>query len=401
MRVIGPGVITGAAGDDPTGIGTYSQAGAQNGTSLLWLMLLATPMMQVVQVTCSKLGIATKMGLSALLKERYGIRIASIAAIMVGIANVGTIGADIAGIAAAIQLMTGVDWRWFVIPITVGIWYFQVFQDYRVIRGVLLLLSMALFSYIIAGFFSRPNWGMVLRDTFIPRPQMNTAFFATAVGMLGTTISPYMYYFQAAQEVEEGKTVKKLDDTVLDTTIGCFFSNLVAYFIIIASAATLHAHGVTDIKNAEQAAAALEPIAGPAAKYLFAAGIIGAGLLAIPVLTASTASMMGEIFGWRVGLNRSATRARGFYLALTIALLSGVAITLSGIDPMKALFYSQILTGMVAPVLIFLIFRLSGSRDVLGDYVNSWKQQAWGWATFVVMVASVALFVWGLVSGRG
>jgi len=401
LKVVGPGVITGAAGDDPTGIGTYSQAGARYGTSLLWLLLLSTPMMQVVQVTCSKLGIASKKGLSGVLKDHFGIKIAAFAALLVGVANIGTIGADIAGIASAFELLTGKDWQWFVIPITVGIWYFQVFQDYRVIRRVLLGLSLALLAYIIAGFLAKPDWSIVLRDTFIPRPKMDVSFFATAVGMLGTTISPYLYYFQSTQQVEEGTSVKKLDDSVIDTTVGCIFSNLVAYFIIVATSATLHAHGIYSIERPEQAAAALEPIAGPAAKYLFAGGIIGAGLLAIPVLTASTAAMVGEVMGWRVGLSKSAGRARGFYLALTIALLFGVLLTLSGINPMKALFYSQVLTGVVAPVLVFLIFRIASRKEVLGDSVNSWKQQAWGWATFAVMVTSVALFFWTVASGRG
>jgi NRAMP (natural resistance-associated macrophage protein)-like metal ion transporter len=368
LRVIGPGVITGAAGDDPTGIATYSNAGARSGTGLLWLILIATPMMQVVQVTCSKIGIATGMGLSAVLKEHYGLRVAAFAACLTCIANIGTIGADIAGIAAAFQLLTGVDWQWFVIPITVGVWYLQVFQDYRVVRKALLALSLALFTYIAAGFLARPNWGQVLRDTFIPHVEMNVAFLAAAVGMLGTTISPYLYYFQAAQEVEEGKTVKNLDDSLLDTTAGCIFSNLVAYFIIVATSATLFAHGIHEVDSAERAAAALEPIAGSAAKYLFAAGIIGAGLLA------------------------------GFYMALTAALAFGLLITLSGVNPMKALFYSQVLTGIVAPVLVYLIFRLAARRDVLGDSVNSWKQQAWGWLTFGVMVTSVALFFWTVLT---
>ena len=400
LRVIGPGVITGAAGDDPSGIGTYAQAGARSGTSMLWLLLLSTPMMQVVQVTCAKLGMATGKGISGVLRAHYSLRIAAGAALLAGIANIGTIGADIAGIAAAFGLITGLDWQWFVIPITASIWYFQVFQDYRVIRNVLLALSLALLTYIVAGFLARPDWGGVLRDTFIPRPQMNLGFFATAVGMLGTTISPYMYYFQAAEVVEEGTKVKHLNDTVLDTTVGCIFSNLVAYFIIVATAATLHAHGIHEIDRPEQAAAALEPIAGPAAKYLFAAGIIGAGLLAVPVLATSTAAMIGEVMGWKVGLNRSLDRARGFYLVLSVALLFGLLITLSGINPMKALFYSQILTGIVAPVLIFLIFRLAGRKDVLGESVNSWKQQAWGWATFAIMITSVALFFWTLISKR-
>lgn len=399
VRVVGPGVITGAAGDDPAGIGTYAQTGAQSGTGLLWLMLLATPMLQVVQVTSAKLGIVTKKGLSGVLKEHYGFRTALCAAILTAIGNILTMAADIAGIGEAFSLLTGVKWQWFVIPVTLGIWYFQVYMDSRVIRRVFLLFALSLLSYVIAGFLARPDWSMVLRDTFVPRFEFNMAFIATAVGLLGTTITPYMYYFQAAEVVDENTTIKKLGDTTIDTTLGAIFGNLVSYFIVLATAVTLFKHHVV-IETARDAANALTPFAGSAAKYVFAVGMIGAGLLAVPVLAASTAAMIGEVAGWRIGLSRSTSRARGFYLALTASLVFGVLITLSGVNPMKALFYSQIGNGIIAPVLLFLLFRLASRRDILGDNVNSWKQQAWGWLTFGVMVASVALFFWGLATGK-
>ncbi len=399
LRVIGPGVITGAAGDDPAGIGTYAQTGAQSGTGLLWLMLLATPMLQVVQVTSAKLGIVTKQGLSGVLKEHFGFKVALIAALLTAMSNLGTVGADISGIGAALELIFHVKWQWFVIPITVAIWYFQVYMDYKIVRKVFLLLATTLLSYVIAGFMARPDWGHVLQDTLIPRFEFNMAYIGTAVGLLGTTITPYMYYFQAAQVVDENSPVKKLDDTVADTTIGAIFGNLVSYFIILATAATLHARGIK-IESAQDAANALTPFAGATAKYIFALGMIGAGLLAVPVLAASTASMVGEVAGWRIGLSKSTSRARGFYLALTVSLIFGLIITLSGINPIKALFYSQIGNGIIAPVIIFLLFRLAGRKDVLGDHVNSWKQQAWGWLTFAVMVASVALFFLGLATGK-
>jgi NRAMP (natural resistance-associated macrophage protein)-like metal ion transporter len=399
VRVVGPGVITGAAGDDPAGIGTYAQTGAQSGTGLLWLMLLATPMLQVVQVTAAKLGIVTKKGLSGVLKEHYGFRVALFAAILTALGNVLTMGADIAGIGAGFELIFGVRWQWFVIPVTIGIWYFQVYMDYRVVRKVFLLLSLSLVSYVIAGVLARPHWALVLRDTFIPRFELSMAFISTAVGLLGTTITPYMYYFQAAEVVDENTAIKRLDDTVADTTIGSIFTNLVSYFVILATATTLFAHHIS-INTAQDAANALVPFAGKAAKYVFAVGMIGAGLLAIPVLAASTASMVGEVAGWRIGLSRSTSRARGFYLALTITLVFGLVITLSGINPMKALFYSQIGNGIIAPVILFMLFRLASRRDILGEHVNSWKQQAWGWLTFGILVASVVLFFWGLATGR-
>jgi Mn2+/Fe2+ NRAMP family transporter len=396
---LGPGVITGAAGDDPAGIGTYAQVGAQNGTSLLWLILLATPMLQVVQVTCSKLGMVAQKGLSGILKDHYGLKVAALAAILTAIANVATIGADIAGIAAGFELLFHVRWQYFVLPVTVAIWYFQVFMDYRVIRRVLLLMALALVSYIIAGFMARPNWGHVLRDTFVPHLQFNLALFTTAVGLLGTTISPYMYYFQASQMVEERTQVRKLQEVVADTTAGMIFGNLVSYFIILSTAATLFA-AHKSVETAQDAARALEPFAGQAATIVFAIGMIGAGLLAVPVLATSTAAAVSEVFGWRIGLSKSTSRARGFYLALTCALVVGVVITLSGIDPMKALFYSQVITGIVAPVLLVLVFRLARRKDVLGEHVNSPIQQGWGWLTVGIMTCSVLLMVWGWATHR-
>lgn len=400
LRVLGPGVITGAAGDDPAGIGTYAQVGAQNGTGLLWLLLLSTPMLQVVQVTCAKLGVVSQKGLSGILKEHYSLKVAVFAAVLTALANVCTIAADIAGISAALSLILHVKWQWFVVPVTVGVWYFQVYMDYGVIRRVLLVLALALLAYVVAGFMAHPHWLPVLRDTFLPHVEWNVGFFSTSVGLLGTTISPYMYYFQAAQEVEEHVTVRKLGDVTADTTTGMIFGNLVSYFIILSTAVTLHAHGVKEIDSAAQAARALEPFAGPAAKYLFAAGVVGAGLLAIPVLATSTAAMVGETAGWRVGLSKSTARAPGFYLMLTVSLIFGAIVTLSGINPMKALFYSSVVNGFVAPVLIYLIFRLAGRRDVLGSQVNSWKQQAWGWLTFAVMVAAAGLMVYGWFAGK-
>jgi Mn2+/Fe2+ NRAMP family transporter len=396
---MGPGVITGAAGDDPAGIGTYAQVGAQNGTGLLWLMMLSTPMLQVVQVTCSKLGLVAQKGLSGVLKEYYGIRTAGVAAFLTAIANIATIGADIAGIAAGFELIFHAPWQYFVLPVTGAIWYFQVFMDYRRIRTILLLMALSLISYIVAGLMARPNWGVVLRDTFIPHLEFDIGFFATAVGLLGTTISPYMYYFQAAQMVEERTPVRKLDDVVVDTTVGMIFTNVVSYFIILTTSATLFA-ARKPVETAQDAARALEPFAGSAATTIFALGMIGAGLLAVPVLTASTAAMVGETVGWRFGMSRTMPRARGFYLALSFALCVGLVITLSGINPMKALFYSQIINGIVAPVLLTLIFLLARREDVLGQRTNSRAQQTWGWLTVGVMVVAVVLMSWGWITGR-
>lgn len=400
FKAMGPGLITGTAGDDPAGIGTYSQVGAQSGTSLLWLMLLSTPMLQVVQLTCAKFGMVTKKGLGEIIREQYGIKVAVFVALLTCFANIVTIGADIAGISAGLELLTNIKWIWFVIPIAAAIWYAQVYLNYNQIRRVLLVIAASMSAYILAGILAKPDWGQVLHDTFIPKVRFDLGFFTATVGLLGTTISPYMYFFQTASELEERRTVKKLDEATVDVTTGMIYTNLISYFIIIAAAYTLHAKGITDVDTAQKAAAALEPVAGRFAYYLFAGGIIAAGLIAVPVLSASTATMVGEVVGWRVGMTQRPERGRGFYTALGGSLFIGVLILMFGINPVKALFWSQVAAGVVAPVLLFFVFRLASKREVLGDYTNSRWQQAWGWFTVGIMAVSAVLMFYGLLTHK-
>lgn len=404
-RVIIPGLIYGAGDDDPAAIGAYAQTGAQSGTSLLWLMLLSTPMLITVQLTCAKLGVVCKAGLSSVLRERYGLRVAILAAALIGVANVATMGADLAGTAAGAQLLLpgDISWKLLVLPIAVAIWYVQVYRSFAFIRGLFTLLASVLTTYILAGLLARPDWALVLRNTFIPDIRLNTAFFTAAVGLLGATISPYMFYFQAAEEVEEGERVTDLQDVKIHTTVGMVFSNLISYFVILATATTLFAHaggrGV-EIDTAAQAADALRPLAGSTARLLFALGLIGAGLLAVPVLAASTATMIAEIAGWQVGMDKTVRQAKGYYFVLSVSLAAGLLITLSGFNPMRALFWSQVLSGTVAPVLVLLIFRLAGRHGILGAEANSRAQQFWGWLTFLVMASSIGLMVYGWLDGR-
>ncbi len=399
LQVLGPGFITGTANDDPSAIGSFAQVGAQTGMGSLWLLLLATPMVQVTLVTCAKLGMVTRQGLAGLLKAQYGLKIAVLLVFLSALGNIATIGADLAGIAAGCELIAHLKWQWFVAPVTLLLWYVPVYLDYRWIRKIMVGLGATLLAYVLAGILARPDWHRVLHDTFVPHLERGLAFFMLAVGMLGAMFSPYVLFFRPAQEVEEDRRANEITDMTVDTTVGVIFTNLVSYFIILSTAATLHAHGKR-IETAMDAARALEPFAGKAAAYLFAVGLIASGMLAVPVLAASTATMIGEVAGWRVGLSKRLSRARGFYLALSAALFAGLALTLSGIRPMQALLYSQILNGVVAPTLLNFIFRLAQRRDLLGERVNSGKQQAWGWLVVAITTLSVLLMAWAWLSHR-
>ena len=398
FRSLGLGIIVGAADDDPSGIATYSQVGAQNGYGLLWLLVIATPMLQVVQVTCAKIGIVTRQGLAILVHNRYGLKVALFITSITALANLLTIAADIAAISAGLELVAHLRWQYFAIPITVILWYFLVYQDFNIIRKVMLLLSLSLIGYIMAGVMVHPHLPEVLRGVFIPHIEFNMGYMTAVVGLLGTTLTPYMFFFQATEEVEERKKVKHLNRVTIETTLGMIMSNVVSFFIILSTAATVHVHHGT-VDTVEQAAQALAPFAGKSATYLFAAGIIGSGMLAVPVLAASTASMIGETVGWRVGMNRTYARARGFYNAITVVLILGLLITLVGIPPMKALFWSQVFNGIVSPILLVFIFLIGADEKLMGKHIISLGQKCWGWFTITIMASAVVLMIWSWVSG--
>ncbi len=390
------GLIYGAGDDDPSAIGTYSQIGAKTGISLLWLLLISTPMLASVQMTVAKFGAVTKKGLSTVLREEYNLPIAIFAAALICVANIATLGADIAGTAQGMVLVCPVSWhvswKWLPVPITLIIWALQVFGKYKLIKNILVALSLILISYIIAGIMAHPDWMHVIHDTFLPHIQFSLGYFTAAVGLLGATISPYMFYFQEAEEVEEKAGVKDLKGIKLHTVAGMIFSNLVGYFVILSVSVARAKHGGTlHIDTAADAAAALKPFAGSAAKTVLGLGLIGSGLLAIPVLAAATSTMISELARWRVGMHHKPKRAPQYYTILTITMFAGILVLMLGINPIKALYWSQILSGVVAPVLLFLIFRLSTRKSVLGNYTNAPRLQFWGWFTFVIMVVAVIL----------
>ena len=405
-KALGPGLITGASDDDPSGIGTYVQAGAQYGFVTLWTTLAMLPMQTAVQYICAKIGLVTGKGLAGVLREHYP-RALYPAVIALVVANTLNAGADIGAIAAAINLLVPIPAWVFIVPVSLGIIGLQVFGSYRMIEKVFMWLALALLAYIGAALFARPDIVKVLAGTLVPTIRLDPAYIGIIVALLGTTISPYLFFWQASQEVEEqislgrrqlrqrqGASRSELKYAMWDTVAGMVFSEVVAYFIILAAGATLFAAGKTDVASATDAAAALRPLAGDAAALLLAIGLIGAGVLAVPVLTGSAAFGVAEAFGWRSGLDRQFKGAPQFYLVIVAATLVGMAINFLGINPITALVLSAVLNGLVAAPLIILIMLVSNDRAVMGQRTNGRLLNVVGWATAIVMgAAAVGLIV--------
>ena len=389
-----PGIITGAADDDISGIVTYSQVGATAGFSQGWLLLLSTPLLIIVQGMCAKIGDITKMGLAAAISKFINPKFAFLATFILLLTNVATIAADFAGMASVLNmLMPVVPTLIFLFPVVVSIWYIVVFKNYRIIEKFLVVAASLLIVYIIAGLAAKPNWSEVLSATFIPKIDFNLTFFAAAVALLGTTIAPYLFFWQTAEEVEEHKTAQEGGKAFELVIPGMVFSNLIAFFVMITTAATFYKVGGFNLSTPAEIAKGLEPFAGSAAQILFAIGILGAGFLAIPVLAASSAYAFSEIFGWREGLSQKFSRAKGFYLVLSMTFLVSFIISATPANPIKMMFYSQILVGLVAPVLIALIVILASSSRVLGKYKNGILANFFGWLTVLVMAGAAIGFL--------
>lgn len=392
LKVVGPGIITGGADNDPAGITTYSVVGAQSGYSQNWLLLLSTPLLIVIQQMAARVGNVTKTDLATSIRIHFGVKVAAIAVLATVIANISTLGADLEMMAAVTGLVTGLKFVYFIVPFSALMAYITIFADYRAFSRVMLWLVAVYATYIVAAVLSHPIWSDALSSTVVPRIRATPAYFLGAVGLLGTTITPYLFFWQTSGEIEERRGVQSIRRTNLDIAAGMVWSNVTAFFILVATGSVLFVHHTT-IKTAADAAKALEPFAGPYAKYLFAVGIIGAGLLAIPILAASTAYSVSGLFGWRRGLTREARHAPEFYLVLGIALLVGIQFAVSDLDPIKALFYSQVLDGVIAPVLVVLLLLLTSSRKVMGDFTNHRVTVVIGWvAVAVLVVADVAMF---------
>ena len=410
FKVLGPGLITGASDDDPSGIGTYAVAGASFGFATLWLALITFPMMAAIQFVCAKIGMVSGQGLAGVLRQHYSRWLLLPAVVGLFVANTINAGADIGAISAGLNLLLPVPIVVMIIPIGLVILALQIFGSYRLIAKVFKWLTLALFAYILSAVFSHPNAGEVLRGTFIPTFSLDSKFLSTLVAILGTTISPYLFFWQSNQEVDEeismgrmrlwqreGATSKELKYAAWDVNIGMALSNVVMYFIIFATAATLFKSGKTDIQSATDAAEALRPIAGDVSSILLALGLVGAGFLAVPILTCSAAYGLAEAFGWRFGLDRNPARAKPFYAVITLSMLIGMLINFVGINPIDALFWTAVINGFLAPPLLVIIMLVANNRSVMGERLNSWGTNIIGWITTTVMfAAAVGLVVtWG------
>ena len=408
LKELGPGLVTGAADDDPSGISTYSVAGASYGYATLWTALLSFPLMAAVQLMCARLGMVTGCGLASVIRTRYSRSVLWFACGLVIVANVFNIGADLGGMADAMQMITGIHayyWNPFFAALITGL---MLWTSYRIMARIFKWLTLVLFAYIITAFLARPDWGAVIRATFVPHIEWRGDYIAVLVGILGTTISPYLFFWQAAQEVEEdrdhgkttltqrrGATNKELRVAKTDVITGMLLSNLVMYFLILTTAATLNVHGVKNIETAKQAAEALQPLAGKGAYWLFTLGLVGTGMLAVPVLAGSCAYAIAEGAKWRsASLNLKPHLARKFYAVIGIAIFVGLAFDFAGFNAVKMLFWSAILNGLLAPPLVVMVVLLTSDHKVMGDRVNSRSMQTLGWTCAVIMsAAAIALLV--------
>ena len=410
FSVLGPGLIAGASDDDPSGISTYSIAGAATGYSMLWVVLVSTPMMSVIQGMCARIAMVTGVGLATVMRRRFARWILRTLGIAVIIANTINAGADLEGMGASAQLL----WRG---PAVLWIAVFgaaliaiQVFLSFKRFATIVKWLTLSLFAYIVTAFVVRPPWLHVLQHLALPAIHLNAAWLTTLVGVFGTTITPYLFFWQAGLEIEdeeahgrrtvesrEGATRQEIGDMHLDVNFGMIFSNLVAFFIIVTTAATLGAHGLHNISSAQDAAKALEPLAGHFASWLFAAGMIGTGLLAIPAFTTSSAYIVTEAFGFREGLNEKVRDAPQFYALIVVGMLVAISMGLFRVDPIAALFWSAVINGVVAVPLLATIVVLASDRAIMGRWASSALARVWGWATVIVMgLAAIGMFAfWG------
>ncbi|MES2062772.1 MAG: divalent metal cation transporter [Bacteroidota bacterium] len=409
--LLGPGLTTGAADDDPSGIATYSQTGAQFGYGQLWTALYMLPFMTAVQEACARIGLVTGKGIAAVVKEHYSRKVLYAVVGLVVVANVINIGADIGAMASAAQLLVPVHFVVLTLLFTITILLLEIFTSYRVYSKILKWLALALLAYPITVFIVDQPWATVLKASVIPHFEFSFAFLFIITGVFGTTITPYMFFWQASQEVEEEQAKGLVRDGKprigwphihamrKDNNIGMVISEFTTWCILLVGATVLHNSGITDVKNAADAAKALEPLvhsfpnAGYLAKLIFSVGIIGLGLLAVPVLSGSAAYAVAEAFDWNASLNLKLKKAHGFYGVIIISTLIGLTINFVGIDPVKALIYTAVINGVAAVPLLFLIIRIAASDKIMGEYKSRWLSKTLLWVTFFIMgAAAVALF---------
>jgi Mn2+/Fe2+ NRAMP family transporter len=408
FKKIGPGFITGAADDDPSGIATYSIAGAQYGYKMSWLALFLWPAMVVIQEMCGRIGMTSGKGLAGVIKKYHSKRLLFMAVSLLAVANTINIGSDLGIMAASMQMLFGLNFFGWLIFIGVLIILMEIIIPYKKYSRVLKWLGLSLGVYLITAFMVKQDWKTIAFSTLIPQIEFNLGYIMTMIGFLGTTISPYLFFWQASEEIEEeiadGKVkdfdckpeVKQKEITAMgrDTKIGMLFSNLMTFSIIITTAATLHAHGITDIETPQQAALALKPLAGNFAYILFAVGIIGIGWQSIPVLAGSVGYAISDAFGFKEGLSKKFKKAKMFYAIIAVSTIVGLAMNLLKINIMSALYYSAVINGIAAVPLIAIIIKLSDDERIVGKFKTKKKNKVVAWIIFGFMLISVLVMLW-------
>lgn len=406
LKVIGPGVITGAADNDPSGIATYTQSGARFGYNQLWTVVFMLPLMTAVQEASARIGAVTGSGLAAVIKKHYSRKILFLAVVLILIANTINIGANIGAMAEAARLVIPLNFTVLALAFTALILILEIFLSYKVYAKFLKWCVLALLAYPLTVFLVREPWLELLKATFRPQLELNFNFLFIIVGVFGTTISPYMFFWQAAQEIEEEKSHhlynqgrpklsrKFLHNLRLDNFLGMLFSQIAAWSIIVVAGTVLHNNNLLDIRTAADAAKALEPLvntfpnAGLLAKIIFAFGLVGLGLLSVPVLSASASYAVAEAFNWREGLNLKFKKARGFYGVITVATVIGLMINYVGIDPIKALIFTAVINGVISAPLLFLINRIASDEKIMGKYKSGRLSRAFLWLAFIIILLS-------------
>lgn len=407
VRELGPGLITGAADDDPSGIATYSQAGAAFGYGTLWVALVTLPLMAAVQLMCARVGIVARSGLASVLRAHYPRWLLWLACALLVVGNTVNIAADLGGMAAAASLLTGVPSIAFVPAFTGLILALLVFASYERMTRVLKWLTLALFSYVLAGILARPQPARVLAGTFVPHLVWSREFLLTFVAILGTTISPYLFFWQAAQNAEQDAhwrrrligrpqraIQRELRAASRDVNAGMFFSNAIMYFIVLTTAATLHRGGITNVETAAQAAEALRPLAGAGASFLFSAGLVGTGMLGVPVLAGSAAYAVAEAAAWRAGMDERVHTAHQFYAVIALAMIVGMILSFARVNAIRLLIASAVINGLLAPPLIAIILLVCNNPEIMGAHRNGRILNVLGGLAAVLMTGAAAALVW-------
>jgi NRAMP (natural resistance-associated macrophage protein)-like metal ion transporter len=403
-RSLGPGIITGAADDDPSGIGTYSSVGAQFGFGLIWLAPWLLPLMTAVQEACARIGIVTNKGLAGVLLKHYKKWVVGVVVLLLITANVANIGADISAMSASIRLLIPVNFTLIAIFLTLLIILIEILIPYRNYAKILKWLTLSLFAYIITGFIIRPDWALIFQKAIIPQVTFSKEVIFAIVAVFGTTISPYLFFWQTSEEVEENDlcTDKKCVEHRLpnrigrmrtDVKTGMIFANLTFFFIVLTTAKVLNAEGITNIESADQAARALRPLVGDRAFLLFALGIVGTGLLAIPVLAGSGAYALAELMNWREGLEKKFTQAKAFYIVIAASILVGLGLNFIGIPPMTALYWAAFLNGVISIPLLFVIMIVGNDKRIMGKETHPTWVKVFGWSAFGFATVAVVTMI--------